>query len=71
MTPSETLLKLEKEADEKHLLYLTAGQELVKQDGIIPKAALDNFEKAKEEWQKASADYRSFLSQFAKEKKVS
>lgn len=67
----EILEQLEKAAQEKHLLYLNAGQELVRQEGIIDKANLDYFERVKEEWQTANRTYRSFLSSFGSERKVS
>ncbi|GEM_PF-6593132 len=71
MVTIEILEQLEKTAQEKHLLYLNAGQELLRQEGIVAKANLDYFERVKEEWQTANRAYRSFLSSFGSEKKVS
>ncbi len=71
MTPIEILEQLENTAQEKHLFYLNAGRELVQSEGIISKTDLDNYDMAKKNWLIASEAYRSYLTTFGSEKKVS
>lgn len=71
MSSREILENLEKTAQEKHLLYLNAGQALVRREGIISKTDMDEFDKAKEEWLSANKAYRSFLHSVGKDRKVS
>lgn len=71
MTPIQILENLEKTAQEKHLQYLQAGQEIARREGTLSKTDLDGFDKAKEDWLAANSTYRSFLSTFGKERPMS
>ncbi|PWG81805.1 hypothetical protein [Pararcticibacter amylolyticus] len=71
MSTREILDNLEKNAQAKHLLYLDAGQALVRQEGVVSKADMDKFDQAKEAWLSANNAYRSFLLSLGKDRKVS
>lgn len=68
MTIKETLEKLKATAQEKQLLYLKTGQDLMRQkDGLLSKLQTDMFDQAREEWRLANSAYRTFLMRLGKE----